>query len=498
MATEKETSINPVANGHSTNTNDQTQESSVPFIRKLAFGCGHVFNDLAASMWFSYLLIYFNKVLNFNSVLAGYLMLAGQICDGLSTTFVGIESDRINGCCFLGKRKSWHLVGTFCVLLSFPFIFNPCITCDNEPDSIQLIYYISFILVFQFGWANVQISHLSLIPELTKNKHERVSLNSIRYAFTVLSNLAVYIIFWIIFNMNVGEKLGRKDSGKFELLVFIVTGIGVFFSFTFHILSPEKMYSTPVAAENKEQEGLLSCTQSIMTWKDWWYEPQFYMIAVIYMATRLFLNISQIYLPLYVLDTIQLNKKYIAIVPLVVYIFSFLTTLIMKMVNSTIGAKMTFVIGLIISLSFSIWILFIPINSMQVFGAAAFNGIGGSVILITSLSLTTELIATNTESAAFVYGSLSLVDKCANGIAVVVIQHLLAMNTGNCCGDCLCDNRLILFVVPGGAATIGFIFLCLLGPQKIGVRKRTKLYVPYTQNTPTESSNPINNQQPNV
>ena len=31
---------------------------------KLCYGVGHVFNDLCASMWFSYLLIFFEKVRN--------------------------------------------------------------------------------------------------------------------------------------------------------------------------------------------------------------------------------------------------------------------------------------------------------------------------------------------------------------------------------------------------------------------------------------------------
>ena len=34
-----------------------------------------------------------------------------QVADALATPFVGYESDRINGFCGYGKRKSWHLLG---------------------------------------------------------------------------------------------------------------------------------------------------------------------------------------------------------------------------------------------------------------------------------------------------------------------------------------------------------------------------------------------------
>jgi Na+/melibiose symporter-like transporter len=45
--------------------------------RKLSYGLGHVPNDLVASMWFSYLLIYLDDVVNFRPALAGYMMLIG-------------------------------------------------------------------------------------------------------------------------------------------------------------------------------------------------------------------------------------------------------------------------------------------------------------------------------------------------------------------------------------------------------------------------------------
>lgn len=70
--------------------------------------------------------------------------------------------------------------GTFCVLISFPFIFFPCIKCENSDQWAQLIYYSAFVVIFQFGWASVQISHLSLIPHLSPHEHERTKLIAIR------------------------------------------------------------------------------------------------------------------------------------------------------------------------------------------------------------------------------------------------------------------------------------------------------------------------------
>ena len=83
----------------------------MPLMQKFAYSVGHVLNDLTASMWFTYMIIYFHQVKNFNNALAGDLVLIGQISDAVFTPFIGYESDRVKGCCNMGKRKTWHFVG---------------------------------------------------------------------------------------------------------------------------------------------------------------------------------------------------------------------------------------------------------------------------------------------------------------------------------------------------------------------------------------------------
>ena len=154
--------------------------SLFPAKLKYSFGVGHVLNDLSAAMWFSYMLIFMHKVVAFDNINAGIIILAGQIADAVATPFVGYQSDNTVNVKY-GRRKIWHLVGVICVAVSFPFIFSLCISnCVNSPQWSLMIYYIPFIVVFQFGWASTQISHLSLIPEITTCEPGKVELNAIR------------------------------------------------------------------------------------------------------------------------------------------------------------------------------------------------------------------------------------------------------------------------------------------------------------------------------
>ena len=100
-------------------------ERKLPFTQRLAYSVGHVLNDLTASVWFSYLIVYFHQVKNFDNALAGYLMLIGQVSDALFTPFVGIESDRTVGIFRMGRRKSWHFVGQY--LMSLRELYMYCL-----------------------------------------------------------------------------------------------------------------------------------------------------------------------------------------------------------------------------------------------------------------------------------------------------------------------------------------------------------------------------------
>ena len=99
-------------------------------------------------------------------------MILGQIIDALMTPVFGILIDRY------AKKKIWHVIGSLMVTVSFPVIFGSFIKPQN-PISMMTLYVLS-IIVFQTGWAAVQISHLSMIPALTNSPIVRADLTAIR------------------------------------------------------------------------------------------------------------------------------------------------------------------------------------------------------------------------------------------------------------------------------------------------------------------------------
>ncbi|GFN80566.1 major facilitator superfamily domain-containing protein 12 [Plakobranchus ocellatus] len=280
-------------------------------VQRFSYGVGHVLNDLTASMWFSYLLIFLQKVDLFSNFLAGNLMLIGQVSDALFTPFIGYESDRTKGLLKLG---------TFCVMATFVFLFSECITCSNSPNIAQFVYYTPFVVIFQFGWAATQISHLSFSSDITPYKHERVTLQSIRNSFTVISNLSVYGLLTLLFYLGDSEggsdkdNITHADAAKFRNLAIISIGIGTVFNCIFYLGTKncDPHESTAQSSSGPPGENSIeksSFVHSLMSWRCWLKQLQFYQVALLYMSTRLYINISQVYFPMYLTETIDLAKE---------------------------------------------------------------------------------------------------------------------------------------------------------------------------------------------
>lgn len=296
--------------------------------------------------------------------------------------------------------------------------------------------------------------------------------------------MIVYGIAWVIFDVSDGShggdtsRLDEADSGKFRLLVFIVVGVGLFFCIIFHLgVREHKEESSDREKILGESSALNTIEQSTlnklkMSWKCWLKEHQFYQVAVIYMSTRLVVNVSQVYLPMFITETVKLDKDSIAIIPLVVYVSGFVTSLLMRYVNKAAGRKITYFIGILFALGSCAWFWFLKSGSgsKQVYGAAILSGIGGSTMLVTSLAMCADLIKQNTESGAFVYGAMSFTDKLSNGAAIALIQDFHPCT--NCCPKCVEYYRKIIVFVPGGFALVALVALCTLIPQTLGTRRK--------------------------
>nr|CAD7259960.1 unnamed protein product [Timema shepardi] len=381
----------------------------------------------------------------------------GQVVDALATPVVGLLADR------LGNRKMWHFLGTITVSVSFPLIFMHCPGSSSAWSAS--LYYATFIVVFQIGWAMVQISHLSLITDLTPSKEERAELTAIRYTASVCAGVGVYSVTWVVFHATKTEfsdKISLGDDYKFRDIVIAGGVVGLITTIWFHLGVPktntiQRITESRVRDMTSLWQGTLQYLCSLVLLQ----------VALLYVASRMFHTLCLVYMPLYLSESVSEDSESLATVPLLTYIASFVPSFGIKYLSNNLGNKTIYMVGAAVSVIACLWIQYgsgEDFNTRQIYGVAVLLGIGSSTTMISSLCLTADLIGIHTEQGAFVYSAVTFADKLLNGIVVFIIEYL------ECPSKDLCPHyyRDILVMVCGGSALLGMLVLATLTSVKIG------------------------------
>lgn len=427
-----------------------TETNRVFMSTKLAYALGHIFNDLAAAMWFSYTLIYLQKVALMAPIMAGTLLLLGQIVDAFTTPIFGFLVDRY---C---KKKIWHIIGSILVTFSFPMIFGGF---ANSPNSVIVFFYILSIVIFQIGWAAVQISHLSMIPSLTSSLLGRTELTAIRYSAQVSAAVVVFIVTWIVLPNN-GESmvlLDEKDDYKFRNIVIVITGIGLTATTFFHIFLKGNLLENGNRSQSKmnieESTWLLDGLSGPR--RSWFATSILLRVAMLYVASRLFITLATVYLPLYIEETAVGGKQALATVPLVSYLSSFIAALLLKYMNRSCGTKICYLTGALIGILSAAITEFGGSHGIITYLIAILIGAGSSITMVTALSVTAEIIGPRTERSALVYSIVTFLDKVVTGLVVVLIERW------RCHQQELCPNynRDTLAIVCASSMLLGLVTL---------------------------------------
>ncbi|CAG2101691.1 unnamed protein product [Medioppia subpectinata] len=218
----------------------------LPFKTKFFYSLGHIYNDLTVSIWFSYTLLYFKY--QFDDSMAGALILIGQFADAIASPVVGFQSDRPSDLWIFryGRRKTWHLLGVIMNTISVPIVYNtPCFpgNCELASSWARFAWYAVLIIIFQSGWAATQVSHVSLIVDLTDDTNERIALNAYRQAATIGANICLYMVTLFVIGFGSSDTLSKKDLDVFTKVSYIVCGIGIVFSILFHVFVKEPEYT---------------------------------------------------------------------------------------------------------------------------------------------------------------------------------------------------------------------------------------------------------------
>ena len=469
---------------------------------KIGYAAGHIFNDIAASLRTSYSLIFYQNVLKIDKDNVGMIYLFGQLADGFTSPLVGYMSDidmDVWMCNTYGRRKTWHLVGVLFVLIGWPALFLPPVGVDLFDNITAITAYYSLVnIIYNLGFAIVQNAHLAMIPELSLSDDVRISLSLVRNSMTSLANILGYVGALIAFTY--GPINGQEAINSFKNLMLIGLGFGLTSSIVFHVFTKENRKKPVVVNDDQDcscsmptihEERLTSFFGHVslpifipsalrtndeekMRPKDWFQNSQYYLIGLIYLSSRLIFRVSLTYIVYYIEFSLNLEKKFIAIVPVVMFTSGLVIAPIVELAKKRIGMNVIFIISCILGLvaCLEIWIgcQNDAICQYEINVIAILLGASISTHQTYSLSMIACLVGPNIESSGFVYGSMSFVEKIAVGAAIMLIQKYMPDLSFQ-------NNAFILYFKwvlafgCGGMILLSLFLFAILMHKRIGKRR---------------------------
>ncbi|XP_010243429.1 PREDICTED: major facilitator superfamily domain-containing protein 12-like isoform X2 [Nelumbo nucifera] len=373
------------------------------------YGVGHMLNDVTAACWFTYLLVFLTDI-GLPPRDAATIMLSGQIADGFATIFSGELIDRF------GHFKICHIAGSVLVAISFSSVFGVCVPCKifkTDSATMETVGYSIFAAIFNVGWAATQVSHMSMVNCMTLNPTSRVALASCRNAFTMVANLSLFAVALAVFNLS-KPKTPVDIENQYRWIAYLSILIGCCFVGIFLVGTKEPRLRQEIEGKSLHR----------ISWKDWFKKVLYYQVALVYMLTRLVTNVSQALLAFYVINDLQMAQSSKAIVPAIIYIFSFVVSVILQEMKWTgQRIKAFFTAGGILWIFSGAGIFLLPSSLHNLmYLLSVIIGVANALMTVTGISMQSVLVGEDINGSAFVYGSLSFLDKVSCGIALYVIE----------------------------------------------------------------------------
>lgn len=410
------------------------------------YGVGHMLNDITSACWFTYLLVFLTDI-GLSPGDAAIVMLWGQVADGFMTAFSGELIDRF------GHFKLWHGAGSLLVSVSFSSVFGGCILCQifgTDSSTLQTIGYSIFAAIFNIGWAATQVSHMSMVNCMTLNPTSRVVLASCRNAFTMVANLSLYAVALVVFSLGKSRTFVEIEN-QYRWIAFSSIFVGCCFVCIFHLGTKEprlKFGSTRNVCERIE-------------WAYWFHKVLYYQVALVYVLTRVVTNISQAFLAFYVINELQMAQSSKALVPAIIYICSFIVSILLQEMSWTgHRLKTIYSVGGVLWIFCGAGILFLPqSHSGFMYIISVVIGIANALMMVTGVGMQSALVGEDLNGCAFVYGSLSFLDKITCGIALYLLESMqnTSKNLGSTSSSVLCLSvtRYAVGLVPAVCSLIG-------------------------------------------
>lgn len=160
----------------------------VPLPTKLAYGVGAMAFGIKDNGFAVFLLIFYNQVVGLPADQVGLAIMIALFVDAFVDPAVGSLSDRTDT--RIGRRHPWLYGSALPIALSWVMLWNP----PAGSDALVLGYLVAVAILVRTAIACNEVPAAALMPELTRDYHERTAVIRYRFLFGWIAGLAMLIL----------------------------------------------------------------------------------------------------------------------------------------------------------------------------------------------------------------------------------------------------------------------------------------------------------------
>jgi len=184
---------------------------------KVAYGLGDTASNIIFQTVMMFLLIFYTDVVGLSPAVVGTMFLVVRIFDAITDPLMGALADR--------TKTKWGQFRPYLLWLAVPFgiLSVLAFTTPDLSDSNKIIYAFVTYTLLMMVYTAINIPYCSLGGVLTADPKERVSVQTYRFIFAMLSGVLVAAC-----TMPLVEYFGNGDSAKgYQMTMIIMSIFGV-------------------------------------------------------------------------------------------------------------------------------------------------------------------------------------------------------------------------------------------------------------------------------
>ena len=298
------------------------EKKYLKWYNKLGYGSGDLAANCIYALLTSFVMIYLTDTVGLKASVIGMLIMVSKCLDGVSDVFFGNLMDKTHT--KMGKARPWMLWTEIGCGICLVAVF--AIPASWGTTAQYAFFFIAYTLLNAVFYTANNIAYASLTSLITKNVNERVQMGSIRFMFSLATNIIVASVTVGLVGKFGGGAVGWKTVAIiYAIIALIVNTISVF---SVRELSPEELSEgmEESAASMDDKPSFVESLKLLLMNK------YFILIAVFYMLTYIQTGIAGVgtYWCTYVLGDVSMLGAFSAAMMIPMIIGLALTPMLIK------------------------------------------------------------------------------------------------------------------------------------------------------------------------